>query len=129
MTLYALTRDVDPDLALIGFACRVVEGVLGAMLIAFRLAGVEVGAAPRFNVMVGAVFFAVGSLLFSALFVRGRIVPRPLAWLGVVASAVLVVGLPLQLGRVIGATAATVMWLPMLAFEVPVAVWLLARVR
>lgn len=39
---------------------------------------------------------AVGSTLFSYLFLRGRLIPVPLAWIGVAASVVLVVGLPLQ---------------------------------
>jgi hypothetical protein len=40
-----------------------------------------------------------------------------LAWLGVVASVILVVGLPLRLVEVLGGTPAQLMWLPMAAFE------------
>lgn len=43
---------------------------------------------------IGATFFAVGSTIFSYLLLRGRLVPVPLAWLGVLASVLLVVGLP-----------------------------------
>ncbi len=38
------------------------------------------------NSNVSAIFFAIGSLLFSYLLLRGRIIPVLLAWLGVVAS-------------------------------------------
>jgi hypothetical protein len=54
-------------------------------------------------------------------------IPVPLAWLGVVASAVLVVGLPLQLAGWVHGPIASIMWLPMLAFEVPLGLWLLTR--
>jgi hypothetical protein len=44
---------------------------------------------------MSAILFAMGSTLFSYLLLRGRTVPVPLAWIGVVASLLLVVGLPL----------------------------------
>src|SRR6266852_5402521 len=77
VTLYAITREQDPDLAMLGLICRVVEGTPGH------------GG--------GAIFFAVGSTLFSWLLLRGRMIPVALAWLGVLASALLVVILPAQL--------------------------------
>jgi hypothetical protein len=54
-------------------------------------------------------------------------IPVPLAWLGVVASAVLVVGLPLRLAGWLHGSITSLMWLPMLAFEVPLGLWLLSR--
>jgi len=36
---------------------------------------------------------------------------------GVIASVILVVGLPLQLGGLLGAPLTLLMWMPMLAFE------------
>ena len=74
-----------------------------------------------------ATFFAVGSTAFAYLLLRGRMIPVPLAWLGVVASAVLVVGLPLQLAGWVHGPITSVMWLPMLAFEVPLGLWLLTK--
>jgi hypothetical protein len=47
------------------------------------------------DVALPATFFVVGSTLFSWLLLRGRMIPIPLAWLGVVASVLLVVCLPL----------------------------------
>jgi hypothetical protein len=81
----------------------------------------------RGNVALAATFFAVGSTLFSYLLLRGRMIPIPLAWLGVVASVLLVVGLPLQLAGFLRGPVASLMWLPMLAFEVPLALWLLIK--
>ena len=74
---------------------------------------------------VTATFFAVGSTLFSYLLLRGRMIPVPLAWLGVVGSVLLVIGLPLQAAGFLSGPIAMMMWLPMLAFEVPVGLWLI----
>ena len=54
-------------------------------------------------------------------------IPVALAWLGVLASVLLVVGLPLQLAGVLRASAIQLMWLPMAAFEIPLALWLLIK--
>ncbi|MGZ6028740.1 MAG: DUF4386 domain-containing protein [Myxococcaceae bacterium] len=139
VTLYAITRDVDPDIALFGFACRLVEGVLGAMFIPMRLAleGLDLGSGRGFetlllgarswNQILTATFFAVGSTALSWLLLRGRLVPRALAWIGVVASVLLVVGLPLQLAGVLTRPVTQLMWIPMALFEIPLALWLLVR--
>lgn len=145
VTLYAITRDQDRDLAMLGLVCRVGEGVIAAlsipaMLALFWLATASGAGAPdtaathalaayllRDDVALTATFFAVGSTAFAYLLLRGGLIPVPLAWLGVVASAVLVVGLPLQLAGWVHGPITSVMWLPMLAFEVPLGLWLLAR--
>src|SRR5438093_6543851 len=54
VTLYALTRDQDRDIALLALLCRVIEAIPGHE---------------------GAIYFAVGSTLFSWLFLRGRMIP------------------------------------------------------
>ena len=74
-----------------------------------------------------ATFFAVGSTIFSYLLLRGRMIPIPLAWLGVVASVLLVVALPLQVAGFLHGRLISLEWLPMLAFEVPLALWLLIK--
>jgi hypothetical protein len=112
VTLYAITREEDPDLAMLGLACRVVEAIPGHQ---------------------GAIFFAVGSLLFSWLLLRGRMIPVALARLGVLASILLVAILPLQrAGLFIGAvnwfsSVTWLMWLPMLVFELTLAVWFIVK--
>jgi hypothetical protein len=112
VTLYAITRGQDPDLALLGMACRILEAIPGRD---------------------GEVFFAVGSLLFCWLLLRGRMIPVALARLGVLASLLLVVILPLQrvgyLGGVMSwsSSAPWLIWLPMLIFEVVFALWLLIK--
>jgi hypothetical protein len=54
-------------------------------------------------------------------------IPAALARIGVVASVILVVGLPLQLAGMLGGAMAQLMWMPMLAFEVPGGVWLMVK--
>jgi hypothetical protein len=145
VTLWALTRDEDNDLAMLGLTCRAGEGIIGGLSIPGILAVLSLATstgtdAPstaaahtlagyllRQDVALPATFFAVGSTLFSWLLLRGRMIPIPLAWLGVAASVLLVVCLPLQLAGFLHGPITTLMWLPMLAFEVPLGLWLLTR--
>jgi hypothetical protein len=111
VTLYMITREQGPALALLALTCRVVEAIHGE--------------AP--------IFFAVSSMLFCWLLLRGRMIPVPLAWLGVLGSVLLVVILPLQLAGLVGgpmawsASITWLVWLPMLVFEVALALWLLIK--
>ena len=111
VTLYMITREQGPALAMLALTCRVLEAVSGE----------------------ATVFFAVGSTLFSWLLLRGRMIPIPLAWLGVIASVLLVLILPLQLTGLFGgptdwsASVTWLVWLPMLVYEVVLALWLLIK--
>lgn len=148
VTLYALTRDQDRDLAVMALCCRVAEGVviaavsllstLGLLSIATAstaAAGPDAAAAQALGALllkmeggtgiIAATCFALGSTLFSYLFLRARSIPVPLAWLGVLASILLVVALPLQLAGFINGT--WFIWIPMLVFEVTLGLWLLIK--
>jgi len=145
VTLYAITRDQDPDLAMLALTCRVGEGVLAGTSIpetqrllwlatATGANAPDTGAAHalgayllRGDVALTGTFFAVGSTLFCYLLLRGRMIPIPLAWVGVIASVLLVVGLPLQIAGFLRGPITSLVWLPMLAFEVPFALWLLTK--
>jgi hypothetical protein len=145
VTLYAITRDQDPDIAMLALICRVVEGTIVGLsplttLALLWLATATGNGAPDpatahalaaylflDGVALTATFFAVGSTLFAYLLLRGRMIPAWLAWLGVISSALLVVALPLQLAGFLGGPIATLVWLPGLAFEVIVAFWLILK--
>jgi hypothetical protein len=148
VVLYGITRDEGHELAMLAMACRVGEGVLGAIgirntlgLLWLATAGAEAGGPdvattkmlgeyslmPSQSAMIGAPFFAVGSMIFSYLLLRGRIVPVSLAWLGVLASVLLVVGLPLQLVGFLKGPMTGYIWLPMIAFQIPLGLWLLIK--
>ena len=112
VTLYILTRAYGPGLALFALTCRVAEAI-------------QYGDS--------ALYFAVGSLCFAWLLLQGRLVPTVLAQLGVLASALLVVVLPAQTAGLFGgaiswaASSVWLTWLPMLVFEVALALWLIVR--
>ena len=111
VTLYAITRDQGPELALFGLVCRIIEGMPGE----------------------GLIYFAVGMLAFSWLLLRGRMIPAALAWLGLLASVVQVATLLLQRAGLAGgevnwfSTATWLSSLPMLVFELALAIWFLGR--
>jgi hypothetical protein len=146
VTLYRVTCDQDSDLAMLALTFRVGEGLLGAISTRATVDLLWLGAAsgprpvdaaavaaigtyllngPNWN--MGAIFFAMGSTLFSYLLLRGRAIPIPLAWLGFVASVLLLAGLPLQLAGFLSGSVVSFMWIPMAAFEVPLGFWLLVK--
>jgi hypothetical protein len=144
VTLYRITRDESNELAMLAMICRVCECVLAAIgikntigLLWLANGGAGNGATtgtigsfilmPAQSSMIGAPFFALGSMIFAYLLLRGRSIPVVLAWLGVLASAVLVVGVPLQLAGFIKAPLTLYLWLPMLAYQVPLGFWLLIK--
>lgn len=149
VTLYALTREEDRDLAMMGLCCRLSEAVLGAnsavralQLLAVATAttaaaATDAATTQAFGALllkqggwsgsIGATCFALGSTLYCYLFLRARSIPALLAWLGVVASVLLVVALPMQLAGFLEGSVAYFVWLPMLVFEVTFAFWLIIK--
>jgi hypothetical protein len=149
VTLYGITRVQDHELAMLALVCRVAESVLGTLnipnylgLLWLAKAGGGTGAPdivttnalrtfllmPVPSVPVGSIFFAVGSLIFSWLLLRGRMVPVSIAWLGVFATGLLAVVLPLQLaGFPTGPLTGYYQWLPALVFQIVLALWLLIK--
>lgn len=143
VALFALTRHSDLELALLALCARAAEAAIGAiyvlpplaMLAVARTAGAlesetlfELLSSVREGAMtISATCFALGSALFSYLFLRARSIPAVLAWLGLAASLVLLVALPVQLTLGAGAMTAWMLWVPMLVFEVALALWLLFR--
>jgi hypothetical protein len=147
VTLYAITRDQDPELAMLGLAFRVGEGLVGASIpTSLGLLWLATGTGPNaldaagarvlgafffqlgaWHMATAATFFAVGSTFFSWLLLRGRMIPVALAWLGVVASLLLVVVLPLQGAGFVRGPITSFIWGPMAAFEVTLALWLIVK--
>lgn len=150
VTLYALTREEDRDLALMALCCRVTEGVnavagagrtLQLLAVAAMATGSTAVAAPDaaaaqaygglmlnqggWTGNIGALCFVMASTLYSYLFLRARTIPVMLAWLGLLASVLLLVALPLGLVGVINVS--FFMWMPMLVFEVAFALWLIIK--
>lgn len=147
VTLYAITREQDADLAMLGLTFRVGEGLVGSSLptslgLLWLATATGTGApdatgklalgallfqAGAWTTLTAAFFFAVGSTAFSWLLLQGRMVPIALARLGVAASVLLVVAVPLQGAGFLSGPPSSIIWGPMAVFEVLLAVWLLVR--
>jgi hypothetical protein len=146
--LFAITRDVDPDLAVLALCFRVAEGVLGGLGLVAEMgllwiatsaggAALDPASANALATLlakvttwtpnIGGFAFSLGSALFAYLFLRGRTIPVWLAWLGVVGSVLIAVGLPLQLAGFLRGPAALIMWAPIAVFEIVLGFWLLIR--
>jgi hypothetical protein len=145
VTLYSITREQDPDLAMLALTCRVAEGIagmdvsktLGLLWLATETdTALDAGTASALGAYLlkmegsftaSAAFFALGSTLFSWLLLRGRMIPVALAWLGVLGSILPAVCFPLQLAGLLGGPVPSFMWYPILLFEVVLALWLIIK--
>jgi hypothetical protein len=139
--LYALTRLVDRDLALIALLFRVAEGILSPVGAFTRRALLTIASEPvpdvplatvllktqGFAFLLGSTCFAAGSTIFAFLFLRSRSIPAWLAWLGFIGSLVILIGLPLQILALLPAPLDSLMWIPIAFFEVIFAIWLFFR--
>lgn len=146
--LYAITRDQDPDLALMALSFRICEGALNAIG-PFAIAGLlwlgtgTAAAAPDpaaanalgtlflklqgWQFIIGAWVFSVGSMLYCYLFLRARSIPVWLAWLGLLGSILLALLLPAQLVGFIKGWVTDIIWVPLAVFEVVIGFWLLIK--
>jgi Domain of unknown function (DUF4386) len=148
VSLYGITRDQDPDIAVLALSCRVGEGLINALSAAVPLgllwiatdaagaginpvAGNALGALllklGTWSGLISATCFAVGSTLYCWLFLRARTIPVPLAKLGVFASILLIVLVPAQLIGLIDGPLTGLMYVPIIVFELTLGVWLLVK--
>ena len=147
VTLYGITRDEDRELAMLAFACRVGEGLVGAVpLTTLGLMSLATNVRPAtpeaasadalaalllkvgdWQTLTASLLFAVGSTIFSYLLLRGRMIPVGLAWLGVLGSALTALVLPMQLTGSIAGPITNLVWIPVALFEVTLALWLLIK--
>jgi hypothetical protein len=147
VTLYGITRDEDNELAMFGLVCRAGEGILGAIAIDTNgllwLATARGPGAPdpasataigtlllklgSWQVNSAATLFAVGSTVFCYLLLRGRMIPTLLAWIGVIGSAIVAVGVPLESVGILRGSPAQLMFIPIAIFEITVAFWFIIK--
>jgi hypothetical protein len=149
VALYVLTRKQNPYIALLALCCRIAEGIVIAFSAVWTLGLMSVATASTIatasdsaaaqalggvllqldgsSTIISATCFAVGSTIYSYLFLRARSIPVLLAWFGLFASMLLVVALPLQLLGFLSEAVNIFIWLPVLVFEVMLALWLLFK--
>jgi hypothetical protein len=146
VALYGVTRDVDHELALLALVCRAAEGIINSINITSNLellwlaqarngvGGLDAAATHALGTFLlipggplAAIFFAVGSALFSYLLLRGRLVPGALAGWGIFASVLLVVGLPLQVAGFFMGPLTGYQWVPAIGYALVLGLWLLIK--
>ena len=149
ITIYGLTREVDRELAIMALCWRVAEGVVIVMATMILITSMTIAsivskgdtayAQPMIAIaeviyqvegstgFLAALCFALGSTIYCYLFLRGRSIPTWLAWLGLISSIILVALLPLRIAGILDGLVVTIMWLPMLLFELIFSVWLLTK--
>lgn len=143
VTLYRLTKVVDPTLALLAMMFRVGEGLIGSSSIVGKLeimrlamnssmdaAGIQLFGNYIFNrpdELFSEFCFVVGGLIFAYLFLRGRLIPTLLAWIGVIAIGIQTVCVPLHTAGFIGRSTVDMLWLLILAYEIPLGFWLIIK--
>jgi hypothetical protein len=153
VSLYGFTRNEDHELAVLALCCRVSESLFAAVAPIITLglawlgttAGTGANPAPDpasattvtellhkvagWNTTIASILFALGSTIFCYLMFRGRMIPMSLAWLGIFASLLLVIVMPLELAGYLPKNVAQYCWAPMALFEIPLGIWLLASKR
>ena len=142
VTLYRLVKTVSPTLALLAMTFRIGEGLLGALpllskLELMRLASSSVGSADyltrgsellhRPDHGFSEFCFVVGGFVFACLFLRGRLIPRWMAWTGVVTIGVQLICVPLHIAMIVPGSVMNLLWMPILLYEIPLGVWLIVK--
>jgi len=134
--LYAMVLPQDGSLAALALACRTVEagtyvvGILCALLLLSNGAPAETLLELRWiGANLSVIFFAPGSTVFCYLLWKARLIPVPLALLGLIGSLIVLVGVPVQtaLSNPTYSGASAVIWVPVAAFEIVTGFWLLIK--
>lgn len=97
---------------------------------AYHVAGILLLAVYKWTSMLGPLFFlGVNTLMYSYLFYKSRLVPRPLAVLGITgATLVFVYALLVMFGIAVqAAPPLIILALPIAAYEMILAVWLIVK--
>ncbi len=142
-TLFQLVRAVSPTLALLAMVFRVGEGLLGALPLLSKLEVIQMAATTtvgkvgslaiadellnRPDVGFSEFCFVVGGFIFACLFLRGRLIPTWLAWIGVVTIGVQMICVPLHIAGMVPGSVVEQLWLPILLYEIPLGFWLLVK--
>jgi hypothetical protein len=146
VTLYQLVKTVNPTVALLAMVFRVGEGLLGFLPLLGKLELLQLAKAMaagsalelsdlahgnevlhRPDEVFSEFCFVVGGFLFAALFLQGRLIPRWLAWIGVITIGAQLGCVPLHIAGIIPGSVVNGMWLPILLYEVPLGIWLIAK--
>ena len=144
VTLYRLSRTVDATLALLAMAFRFGEGLAGFTPLLGKLELMKLATASnplcassvaclataaeiynRPDDLFGQFCFVVGGFLFAYLLLAGRLIPRWMAWTGVVTIGLQLLCVPLYVATLLPGKVVNWLWFPILLYEVPLGIWLI----
>jgi len=97
---------------------------------AYQAVGITLIAIHKWALLLGPNFFlGINTVLYSYLLYISRLVPRPIATLGVIGAVLIIIGGLLEIFGVILQVSAVggVLALPVAAFEISLAVWLIVK--
>ena len=146
VTLYRLSRKVDATLALLAMGFRFGEGLAGFVPLLGKLelmklatasnpmcassAGCLAVAGEIFNRpddLFGQFCFVIGGFLFAYLLLAGRLIPRWMAWTGVITIGLQLVCVPLYVATLLPGRVVNWLWFPIMLYEVPLGIWLIRK--
>lgn len=146
VTLYRLSQKVDATLALIAMSFRFGEGLLGFVPLLGKLELMKLATGPnggciaspgclavaseifsRPDDLFGQFCFVVGGFLFAYLLLAGRLIPRWMAWTGVITIGLQLICVPLYVATILPGKVVNWLWFPILLYEVPLGLWLIRR--
>ncbi len=138
--LYFTLRPVHGVVSAFALGCRLLEALLGIIstIVGFSMMRTDLLQSSLGRAILSlaawdhatnfaAFAFTIGSTLFFLLFVKGRLIPRPLSWLGLLASLVAMLACITHLFRPGFPAMTMTAWIPMLLAEVSTGGWLLVR--
>lgn len=143
VTLYRLTKVVESTLAMLAMMFRVGEGLIGSLSILgklelMRLATGNIMDAASTRLLGSYIFnrpdalfsefcFVAGGFIFAYLFLHGRLIPTLLAWIGVVSIGIQLICVPLNMAGFISGSIVDMLWLLVMAYEIPLGFWLIIK--
>lgn len=146
VTLYRLSRTVAATIALLAMAFRFGEGLAGFVPLLGKLELMKLATASNSScansaeclAIAGEIFnrpddlfgqfcFVVGGFLFAYLLLAGRLIPRWMAWTGVITIGLQLICVPLYVATILPGRVVNWLWFPILLYEVPLGLWLILR--
>ena len=147
--LFLAFNSYNKQLALFGTLWRVVEGVVmifteinnfvllgvaqefigasGSEVVSLETLGHALILIDNWGVSIGLGFLALGALAYNILFITSKVVPKPIAWVGIIASLLGISGTIFGLISPNLLVILTTGILIMMFYEISLGIWLLSR--
>ena len=141
-TLFRLTEPIDKTLSLLAMLFRVGEGLLGFLPLTTKLELMNLatrqGIGPQDTSRAAELLakpdlgpsefcFVVGGTIFAVLLLRGRLIPRWLAWIGVITIGAQTACVPMHIAGYLPGNVVEAMWMAIMLYEIPLGFWLIVK--